>query len=82
MIAARLDRGPAALQVRFEGKVLDVALTRGAFAYALRGMLYGSRAAELPALLKSAERPGGLRPFAEYFVERSGWVRGELPLGL
>lgn len=81
-IAARLDRAPAALQVRFGGGVLDVALTRGAFGYALRGMLYGPRAAELPALLKSAGTPEGLRPFAEYFVERSGWVRGELPLGL
>lgn len=70
-LAAVLDRfGRGPVEVELNGERVPFGLAD--LAYALRGLLYG-RAPELSALIERAA-DGDVRPLAEYYVERSGWV--------
>ncbi len=64
----RFRAGPVAVQVKGQ----PARFTAGAFAYALRGLLYG-RGAELPMMIARAG-DGDLSAFAEYYLERVDWV--------
>jgi pimeloyl-ACP methyl ester carboxylesterase len=57
-------------EVEAEGEA--VRLGPGELGYALRGLLYG-RAGEVPALIDGAAE-GEWQPFADYYLQRSGWV--------
>jgi len=82
-VAARLDTTPVTVDIPAAGDSLRVTVGRGAFAYALRGMLYGPMAAGVPALLRGADAPQGFEPIATYYLQRSGWARSVgFPLGM
>lgn len=70
-VLARLDRGPARLEV--EGTPVE--FTKGDFSYALRGLLYGNAEA-VPEVIERAWN-GDFQEVAEYYLQRSGWVGGE-----
>lgn len=73
-LAERLDRAPA--RVRFvdsTGTMHDFPVGRWELAYAVRGMLYGARAAALPAMVHHADSSGDLAEFARVYTARSAW---------
>ena len=65
---ARLDRGP--VEIEIEGET--VGFTKGDFAYALRGMLYGNSAGVPEVIVRASE--GDFSDVASYYLERAGWV--------
>ncbi len=67
-VLARLERGP--VEVDVEGGT--VSFTKGDFAYALRGLLYG-RAENVLDVIQSASK-GDFENIASYYLQRSGWV--------
>lgn len=67
-VIERLDRGPVTVEVRGE----RVPFSRGDFAYALRGLLYG-RSGEVPYRIDQAWR-GEWSELATYYVGRTDWV--------
>lgn len=52
------------------------------FAYAVRGLLYGDRAVELPRLLAHADSTGDLASFAKLYAQRAYGVARHSSLGL
>lgn len=67
-VIERLDREPVTVEVRGE----RVPFSRGDFAYALRGLLYG-RSGEVPYRIDQAWR-GEWSELATYYVGRTDWV--------
>ncbi|MDX1394290.1 MAG: alpha/beta fold hydrolase [Gemmatimonadota bacterium] len=67
-VLARFERGPVNAVVDGE----TVAFTKGDFAYALRGLLYG-QSEGVPDVIVSAFE-GDFDEVASYYVQRSGWV--------
>lgn len=74
-IVARFDRGPVETEVSLSDRTnATVGFTRGDFAYAVRGMLYNTRSNRLPLLVRNAYESDNLQPFAQYYLQRIGWV--------
>ncbi len=67
-VLERLERGP--VEVEVEGE--RVAFTKGDFAYALRGLLYGRAQAVPGVIMRAAE--GDFANVAAYYLQRAGWV--------
>ncbi|HSA56455.1 MAG TPA: alpha/beta fold hydrolase, partial [Gemmatimonadaceae bacterium] len=73
-VVARLDRAPAIVRLTDPaGATRAFSVGRWELAYAVRGMLYGARAAALPAMLHRADSSGDLSAFARLYAERSAW---------
>jgi len=73
-IVAKLEEAPARATVRpAAGEPVTVTMTRGDFAYAIRGMLYSPAAVtELPAMIARAVASGDLSEFAQRAWTRAG----------
>jgi pimeloyl-ACP methyl ester carboxylesterase len=83
-VVARLDAQPARVAVRVPGTggEAEVTLTRGAFAEALRVMMYNAqRAREVPYLIHRAHG-GDLTPFAEAALASNRGIRGQIAFGM
>jgi pimeloyl-ACP methyl ester carboxylesterase len=73
-LAARLDRAPAVARLASgNGEHPEVRVGRWELAYALRGMLYGDRAAAIPAVVHRAHSSGNLSEIAGLYAQRSAW---------
>lgn len=70
------------LVTRFEKGGGDGGFGRGDFAYAVRGMLYGSLAEDIPQRVKDAHETGDLEPFSSYYIERASWVASSFSTGM
>ncbi len=74
-LVARFDHGPVQTDVRLaDGTTTTVGFTRGDFAYAVRGVLYSTLSNRLPLVVREAYETGDLRLFAQYYLQRIGWV--------
>ncbi len=74
-LVARFDNGPVETVVRLPDRTqVTVAFTRGDFAYAVRGMLYNTLSNRLPLAVRTTHESGDLRLFAQYYLQRIGWV--------
>jgi pimeloyl-ACP methyl ester carboxylesterase len=72
-LIAGFGNGP--VRTRYANRWVD--FSQGDFAYAVRGMLYGSLASRLPLMVREAYRTKDLSAFADYYVERSSWVASD-----
>jgi pimeloyl-ACP methyl ester carboxylesterase len=74
-ITRRLDSASATIRVADSaGRVLSGRFGHWDFAYAIRGMLYGTLAASIPAWVHDAERTGDFSAFARVYWQRTLWV--------
>lgn len=83
-LMARLERAPAEVEVAHPetGEAGTIALSRDAFAEALRVMMYREESlVRVPLLLHRAGR-GDLVPFAEQALRSNRWIRDLLPFGM
>jgi len=82
-VLARLDAKPATATVRTPtGTTAAVAMGRGDFAYAVRGILYDAGAvATLPGLIRRAAATGDLSEFAQRYWNRRVSLDATLALG-
>jgi pimeloyl-ACP methyl ester carboxylesterase len=82
-MAADLERTPARIRVvDSAGTVLEGDFGRWEFAYAVRGMLYGSLAASIPAMARQASESGDFSAFARIYWSRTRWVGDSTSVGL
>ena len=72
-LVSEFDGGPIQVQL----SVGTVAFGRGDFGYAVRGMLYGELADEIPAWTWESWLTDDFSRFAYYAIERSIWVASE-----
>jgi pimeloyl-ACP methyl ester carboxylesterase len=80
----RFDAGPIAVTVQPRtGPPARVEMTRGDFAYAVRGLLYRANAARtLPGVISRAARSGSLDEFARAYYEREVAFEADLAYGM
>jgi pimeloyl-ACP methyl ester carboxylesterase len=69
------------LVTRLENETKD-GFGRGDFAYAVRGMLYGPLADEIPQRLKKVFETSDFEYFSEYYLERASWVASSFSTGM
>jgi pimeloyl-ACP methyl ester carboxylesterase len=83
-IVTRLDKAPARATVRPRtGDPVEVTLTRGDFAYAMRGMLYSPASAnDLPPMIARAAATGDLSEFAQRYWARATNLGRSIARGL
>lgn len=82
-LLARFEHGPVTTQATLSGGTrATVRFSRGDFAYAIRGMLYGELADSIPTWVTEATSGGGWARFADYYVVRSRWVTGSFATGM
>lgn len=67
-LVSLFDEGPVA--VRVPGKARPLPFTRGAFGYAVRGLLYDMNALQLPLMIHRAAAAGDPSAFARRYLER------------
>lgn len=73
-LAERLDRAPATVRLPDStGPSRSFPFGRWELAYAVRGLLYGPRAAALPAMLRAADSSGDFTALARVYAQRSAW---------
>jgi pimeloyl-ACP methyl ester carboxylesterase len=74
-LVAQFDHGPVPTNVELaDGMTQAVGFTRGDFAYAIRGILYSSASNRLPLTIRDAYDSADLGLFAQYYLQRIGWV--------
>jgi pimeloyl-ACP methyl ester carboxylesterase len=67
----RLDAGPVPTTLSAAGRPVTVAMHRGDFGYAVRGLLYNANAvSRLPDMIGRAAATGDFREFADYYWSR------------
>ena len=78
------EGGPVKTRIeREDGSEVAVEMTRGDFAYAMRGMLYQSRRiAQLPKVLHEAAASGDMSPFAQALWARDVALRPVVAMGV
>jgi pimeloyl-ACP methyl ester carboxylesterase len=82
-LVARLDAGPLPATVSGGGGPVTVAMTRGDFGYAVRGLLYDEAAFEtLPDMINRAVQSGDLSDFAQAYWRRRVRFDDALALGM
>lgn len=67
-VLARLASGP--VEVEIDGRTVE--FSKGDFAYAMRGLLYGRASSVHEALMQTSE--GDFSNLASYYLQRAGWV--------
>jgi pimeloyl-ACP methyl ester carboxylesterase len=82
-VLSRLDTGPANAAIRMHsGVTVSVPVTRGDFAYAVRGILYDATAVTaLPDMIGRAAKTGDLNEFAQRYWNRRVGFDNTLALG-
>lgn len=82
-LVARFDEGPIDVVAQLpNGTEETVSFSRGDLGYALRGMLYGPLAANIPAWVADAIATDGWSHFPDYYVQRSRWVATGFATGM
>ena len=82
-LVARLDAGPLPATIRLGGTPARIAMTRGDFGYAVRGILYDWNAFQtLPDMVGRAAASGDLTEFAEAYWRRRVRFDDTLALGM
>jgi pimeloyl-ACP methyl ester carboxylesterase len=83
-VLARLDQGPVTASLRHPqtGRPVELAISRGAFASGLRGMLYVPAHASLLPHVVHAAWQGDFAPFAAQALETAAWSSETMSLGL
>ncbi|MFQ5568210.1 MAG: alpha/beta hydrolase [Rhodothermales bacterium] len=82
-LVARFEHGPVEVSASLsDGSTATVPFSMGDFGYAVRGMLYGSLAENIPAWVAEATTTGGWSGFPGYYVQRSRWVASNFATGM
>lgn len=78
----RLDAGPVPTTLSAAGRPVTVAMHRGDFGYAVRGLLYNANAvSRLPDMISRAASTGDFREFADYYWSRDATMDRAIAFG-